>query len=142
MMRNRRREALDRLLDRLVSDTPGAGGEPEATGDLAPLLHPARVARAALVHMTPDGVAAEHLDTLRDDRARNIVVMPPERPRGTRIKRVALVAVAGLLVLAGGAVAASANTLPGDAIYGVKRAVERISLAMHRDPVGRSALHL
>ena len=128
---------LDRLLDRL-----GAGEEPGATGDLAPFLHPAQVARAALVRSLDREVAAEQLAALRIERARGAVVAPPVRRRGTRAA-VAAVLTALLLVLgAGSAIAASGDALPGDPLYGVKRAVERISLAMHRDPVGRTALHL
>jgi uncharacterized protein DUF5667 len=129
---------LDRLLDRLA-----AGEEPEATGDLAPFLHPARVARAAFVRSVPAEVAREHLAELRADRARNVVAMPVVRR--SPLTRLAAVAVLGVMVLvlgAGSAIAASSGALPGDPLYGVKRTVERVSLAMHRDPVGRAALHL
>lgn len=134
-----RRESadLDRLLDRLM-----AGGEPEATGDLAPFLHPARVARSAFVRSLPADAARAHLSMLREERARNVVAMPVVRRRGLRLAA-AFVAAAMLLVFgAGSAVAASSDAVPGDPLYGFKRAVERISLAMHRDPVGRAALHL
>ncbi len=139
-MRARRSHAeLDRLLDRLVSQTPG-GQDPEATGDLAPFLHPARVARATLVQRLPEDVRRAHLVALRQDRVRNVVV-PAARPR-FRVARIAIVAAIVAVLGCGSALAASANALPGDPLYGVKRAAERISLAMHRDPVGRSALHL
>jgi hypothetical protein len=129
---------LDRLLDRF-----GAGEEPEATGDLAPFLHPAQVARAALVRLVPSEVAREQLAALRVDRARNIATLPRVRRSPALRLASAFVLAAMLLVIGGGsAIAASSSALPGDPLYGVKRAVERISLAMHRDPVGRSALHL
>jgi uncharacterized protein DUF5667 len=128
---------LDRLLDRIA-----AGEEPEATGDLAPFLHPAQAARAALVRSVPMDVAREHLSTLREDRARDVIALPVARRRGLRLAA-AFVAAAMLLVVgAGSAVAASSDAQPGDPLYGVKRAVERVSLALHRDPVGRAALHL
>src|SRR2546427_2218053 len=117
---------LDRLLDRLI-----AGEGPEATGDLAPFLHPAQVARAALIRSLDREVAQAQLAALRMDRARNVVAAPPARRRGARVA-VAAVLTAMLLVLgAGSAIAASNNALPGDPLYGVKRAVERITLAMH-----------
>lgn len=129
---------LDRLLDRLV-----AGGEPEATGDLAPFLHPARVARATLVRRVPEGVAREHLAAFRADRARNVVVsIAPPRRAGLRAARLAVIAAVVVVLGCGSAVAASARALPGDAFYGVKRATERISLWMERDPADKARKHL
>jgi hypothetical protein len=129
---------LDRLLDRL-----GAGEEPEATGDLAPFLHPAQVARAAFVRSVPEDVAREHIAGLRADRARNVVTLPSVRRSPAVRLASAFVLAAMLLVIGGGsAIAASSSALPGDPLYGVKRAVERISLAMHHDHAGRAALHL
>ena len=136
-MIKRRRNELDRILDRLV-----AGEDPVATGDLASFLHPARVARAALVRHVPPAVAHGHLARLRSDRSENIVVAPNLRRRGFRPAAVVLVAALTLVLSAGSMVAASAEALPGDALYGVKRAVERVSLAMHRDPLGRVSLRL
>src|SRR5687767_15440835 len=137
MMRTRRSHAeLDRLLDRLW-----AGEAPEATGDLAPLLHPAQVARAAFVRSVPADVVRAHIAALRADRARNVVV-PVRAQVRFRAARIAMVAAIVAVLGCGGAVAASASALPGDALYGIKRATERVSLAMHRDPVGRAALHL
>jgi hypothetical protein len=74
---------------------------------------------------------------------RNVVVAPRlRRPIGLRVAAASLVAGILLVLGAGGAVAASANALPGESLYGVKRAVERVSLAMHRDPLGRGGLQL
>ena len=131
------RDDLDRLLDGLT-----AGGEPVANGDLAPFLHPARAARATLSRSLPSEVAHDHLVALRTDRASNVVIVPAVRHRGVRMGAISLVTGIALVLGAGSAVAASASALPGDALYGVKRAAERISLAMHRDPVGRIALQL
>ncbi|HJR18286.1 MAG TPA: DUF5667 domain-containing protein [Actinomycetota bacterium] len=130
------RDDLDRLLDRLDA------AEGAATGDLAPLLHPARAARPALIHSVPSNVAADHLAALRSDRARNVVVAPPLRRRGMRLVAASLAAGMILVLGAGSAVAASSSALPGDTLYGVKRAVERVSLAMHRDPGSRAELQL
>ncbi len=70
------------------------------------------------------------------------MVAPPLRRRGLRWSAAAL--VTGIVVMLGSsaAVAASSSALPGDALYGVKRAVERVSLAMHRDPGSRAELQL
>jgi len=133
----RRAHELDRLLDRLV-----AGEEPEATGDLAPFLHPARIARASLVRSLDPKVERSQIATLHEDRLRNLVAVPPTRRRGIRFAVVALVGAIVLMLGAGAATAASANAIPGDPLYGVKRAVERVSLALHRDAAGRSAVHL
>ncbi|MGH2785333.1 MAG: DUF5667 domain-containing protein [Actinomycetota bacterium] len=130
------RDDLDRTLDRLDA-ADGA-----VTGDLAPLLHPARAARRALTHSVPSNVAAEHLAALRSDRASNVVVAPTLRPRGLRVVAASLAAGMILVLGAGSAIAAAASSLPGDALYGVKRAVERVSLAMHRDPGSRAELQL
>ena len=136
-MGSRHSKDLNRLLDGLA-----AGDEPVATGDLAPLLHAARVARASLRRPLDRNVAQMHLNALRADRARNVVLVPSRSRRGVRAAALGLVAAIVLTLGAGSAVAASAGALPGDGLYGVKRAVERISLAMHRDPVGRASLHL
>jgi len=45
-----------------------------------------------------------------------------------------------LVVVAGGAVAASASALPGDPLYSVKRAVESTRLSLASDATGRGAL--
>jgi hypothetical protein len=131
------RDDLDRLLDGLA-----AGEEPVAKGELAPLLRPALAARATLSRSLPSEVAHDHLAVLRTDRASNVVIVPAVRHRGLRMGAISLVTGIALVLGAGSAVAASASALPGDALYGVKRASERISLAMHRDPVGRIALQL
>jgi len=130
------RDDIDRLLDRLDA------ADGQVSGDLAPFLHPARVARSALTRSVPSDVAARHLAALHEDRARNVVVAPSIRRRGMRLVAASLAAGMILVLGAGSSVAASSSALPGDALYGVKRAVERVSLAMHRGPEGRAALQL
>lgn len=137
MSARRIRDDLDRALDRL-----DAAGAPAAFGNLAPLLHPARVAGAALRRSLPASVASDHLAALRADRAFNVVVAPPIRRRGVRVAAAGLLAGIVLVMGGGGAVAASSSALPGDALYGVKKAIERVSLAMHRDPGSRAELQL
>ncbi|HVL88892.1 MAG TPA: DUF5667 domain-containing protein [Actinomycetota bacterium] len=63
--------------------------------------------------------------------------------RGRRRGAVAVLAAAMLLTFgSGSALAAAAGTKPGDALYGVKRASERIALAMRLSPESKAALHL
>jgi hypothetical protein len=52
----------------------------------------------------------------------------------------AAILTVGLLGTA--AVAASSSSLPGDFLYPVKRAVEKVELTIHRDPASRARLHL
>jgi Domain of unknown function (DUF5667) len=137
MMRTRRSaHELDRLLDQVLA------GEPEATGDRAPFLHPARVARATLSRSLPETVQTAHLALLRADRAQNVVLQAQPLRRRFRLARIALVAAIVAVLGCGSALAASAAALPGDPLYGLKRAAERVSLAMHRDHPGKAALHL
>lgn len=131
------RDDLDRLLDRLDAEE-----DHPVTSDLAPFLHPARAARSALARSVPSDVAAGHLAALREDRAFNVVVAPPLRRRGIKVVAVSLVTGIVLMFGAGSAVAASQGALPGDTLYGIKRAVERVSLALHRAPEGRAGLQL
>jgi uncharacterized protein DUF5667 len=142
-MGNRRRlNSLDDILDRLVAGGGSVASVQEGLGDLAPLLHPARVVKASLARSLDASVARGHLAAMRVDRARSVVVEPSMRRRGIRLAAVALVGAIFLTLGAGSAFAASSGALPGDPLYGLKRAFERISLAMHRDASGRSALCL
>jgi len=136
-MSSRLSDDLDRRLDRLDADA--ASG---ATGDLALLLQTARVARASVSQSMRPAVAQMHLNALRADRASQVVLVPARSRRGIRAAAIGLVAAIVLTLGAGSAIAASNGALPGDPLYGFKRAVERLSLAMHRDPSGRAALHL
>jgi uncharacterized protein DUF5667 len=142
-----RRNQLDDALDRLVageeprpSDQPSLGQR--GLGDLAPFLHPARAVKAAMTQKVDPRVASAHLEALRGDRGLTVVLAPPMRRRGTRFAAMALVGAIFLTLGAGSAVAASSGALPGDPLYGLKRAVERISLAMHRDAGSRASLCL
>jgi len=130
-----RSDDLDRFLDRVI-----AGEDLDPGGDLVPLLHPARVARAAMATTVAPAVQSEHLAALN----RGETVRPvPDRPR-RRVRRLTAVAlVGGLFVMgAGSAVAASSGALPGDRLYGLKRAIERVSLSFHREAVSRATFEL
>jgi len=123
---------LDAALDRLVQGLPA-----DASDGLEPLLQTARAAREAFVTEVPDDVARAHLALLHPD----VVALERKRTR----HRVVLVIAAAILtvgLLGTAAVAASASSLPGDLLYPVKRAVEKIELTIHRDPASRARLHL
>jgi ABC-type transporter Mla subunit MlaD len=70
------------------------------------------------------------------------MVLPPVRKPRFRLAVAGLIGAAFLMLGGGTAIAMSSSAIPGDPLYGVKRAIERISLAMHRDPVSRANLHL
>jgi Domain of unknown function (DUF5667) len=61
---------------------------------------------------------------------------------GGRIVMVAAAAVLGTAVVGGGGVLASRDALPGDSLYGVKRAAESADLAMTWDDADRGRKHL
>lgn len=124
-------DALDAALDRLVQGQPAAVAE-----GLDPLLQTARAAREAFATEVPDAVARAHIAALT-----GVATLERKRPR----HRVAIVLIAAAIttfLLAGAAVAASAGALPGQLLYPVKRAVEKIDLAFHHDPASRARLHL
>ena len=123
---------LDAALDRLVRGLPA-----DAPEGLEPLLQTARAAREAFAVEVPDDVARAHLAAIDD------TVVPFERPhRRRRLALTLIAAVITVVLLGGAAVAASASALPGDVLYPVKRAVERIELTIHSDPASRARLHL
>jgi len=124
-------DALDEALDRLVLGEPAHA--PEA---LEPLLQTARAAREAFAIELPGDVAQRHLAALAGAR-------PIDHKRSRRRLVVTLLAAAiTVLLLTGSAVAASAGALPGQLLYPVKRAVEKVDLALHGDPASRARLHL
>jgi Domain of unknown function (DUF5667) len=119
---NRLHDELDVLLD---------GRLGEVSEDLAPLLQAADELRAELAAFELDPeVADRHLERLLNGDASAAVVPLPTRraPRDGWRRRVAAVALAAALVLAPATIA-SASSLPGDTLYPVKLAVEKIRLA-------------
>jgi hypothetical protein len=119
---NRLHDELDVLLD---------GRLGEVSEDLAPLLQAADELRAELAAFELDPeVADRHLERLLNGDAPAAVVPLPTRraARDGWRRRVAAVALAAALVLAPATIA-SASSLPGDTLYPVKLAVEKIRLA-------------
>jgi Domain of unknown function (DUF5667) len=119
---NRLHDELDVLLD---------GRLGEVSEDLAPLLQAADELRAELAAFELDPeVADRHLERLLSGEAPAAVVpLPTRRAPGDRWRRrVAAVVLAAALLLAPATIA-SASSLPGDTLYPVKIAVEKIRLA-------------
>jgi hypothetical protein len=71
-----------------------------------------------------------------------VVVLAPQRRRFSlaMILRPALAAAAILVLISAGATSAAASSLPGDALYAVKRAGEDVRLALTFDDVARTQL--
>lgn len=82
-------------------------------------------AAEVLVPMPSDGLA---------------VVTEPTRAGRRRVATIASAAVASLGVV--GMVSSSASAMPGDMLYSVKRGVENVELALHRDDASRGQFQL
>jgi len=122
-----RAEFRAELRAQLVAITPRivAEGAEAATGLLGPVTDaPARARKAA---------GAQHADGFL------------ARLRGVRLGRALTVAaslVTAFVVLLGGAVYMSRKALPGDALYGLKRASERVELATAGSSTAKAKDHL
>ncbi|MGN6687321.1 MAG: DUF5667 domain-containing protein [Actinomycetales bacterium] len=143
-----RAQAFDQALDR--ASTTGRLPNDE---ELAALVGMARALPESLAAATPDGPRPEFRAALRERllvaaaeqpaapvtvrRRRAVAPVRPARrglPRGARIGAGALA-----LALVGGVAtaAASNNALPGDALYGLKRGIERMHLGLMQDDASR-----
>jgi len=71
-----------------------------------------------------------------------VVVLAPRRARFSfqSMLRPALAAMAILVLVLAGATSAAASSLPGDPLYGLKRATENVRVALTFDDVARTAL--
>lgn len=132
----RAHDALDAALDHVVQGLPTHAPE-----GMDQLLQTARAAREAFAVEVPDDVARAHLAALLQEPAGVPILEAARRPRH-RVALVLIAAVVTVLLLGGAAVAASGSALPGSLLYPVKRAVEKIDLALHRDPASQARLHL
>jgi hypothetical protein len=124
-------EELDALLD---------GRPVELTDELAPLVEAADILRIELAAYRLDAeVADRHLERVLDTPA-NVVQLPVRRPSsGWDVRRrVVAVALAAALVLAPATIA-SAASLPGQAMYPFKLAIEQVRLASVQWSPGREA---
>lgn len=133
------RNALDRALDRLVSGRPSEGA-----GRIEPLVETAALARRWLLAEVRPDTANRHLASIRaataDRTAVAVAVRAEARPR-RRGLAIALAATMLTALSASQVAFASADAVPGDALYGIKRAVERLNLAVHLDPASDAGLH-
>lgn len=116
---------------------------PALLSDLRPLLEIAAAARALGM------VGAVPREAEMASRARFVARAVPPRPfqpRGLLFGRsfkpwvLTLALIGGVVLGAYGAVAASAQSLPGDLLYGVKRTVEQTELLLVPDPQSRTRL--
>jgi hypothetical protein len=101
---------------------------------------PAAVPRAEFAADLRSRLMAEAVEVMTPDS----VLVLPARTRGRRERR--LVAAASAVVLLGGSAgmaAASQGALPGDALYPVKRGIERVEAGVSMSPAGkgRDLLH-
>ncbi len=140
--------ALERgdSLDQILSDYP------EDAARLRPMLETA--ARLPALRMEPSQAAEvasrrallAQADALRraSQRRRGFLAgFAPQPGRGRLLPR-ALITFASLtlafVLIGAGVVAASGSALPGDPLYGVKRAVENVRLSLAPDTASRDAL--
>jgi hypothetical protein len=89
----------------------------------------------------PEDLAQRHLARLEAARAggENVV---PLRPRRAAVRATAAGLVFGVTVVSGAGVAAASTARPGDALYGVKTARERLQLAVARHGDSRARFEL
>jgi hypothetical protein len=105
-----------------------------------PMLDAAARVRAAYSEALSDELAARHLALL----AGGTTVAPAswKQWRARRALTIAAAAALSVVLLGGSAVAASSSALPGDPLYGIKRAAERLDLAVHGNAGAQARLHL
>ncbi|MEO7981712.1 MAG: DUF5667 domain-containing protein [Sporichthyaceae bacterium] len=141
IMTARRRQADD--LHALLEG--GRAGTREAAVELAPLVALAGSLTAPALRPRDDFRTALRAQLLteaatRAQQQRAVVPAGPvtsRRSAGHRVKQ-AVAAVAVTAMVAGvGAAAASTRALPGDSLYGLKRQIENVQLALARGDVGR-----
>jgi hypothetical protein len=124
----------------------------DGAGELAPLLEAALTLHRTLAPRGPSAAYSQAtyvrlLNQLRAEAARARAASQPARRRAARrgwVPRFAYALASLLLVLAmvgasAGVVYAANDSLPGDALYGVKRGVERARLALSTTPSARAS---
>ncbi len=124
------------------------GGRTPADHELADLVALARSLAPAQHAPSPDfraalrerlvAEAATRTPTVPAPRSHSSVEVAPRRRWRTAVAAVALTSV----VAGGGAVAASTQALPGDMLYGLKRQVEDVQLALAGSDLSRGREHL
>jgi|GEM_PF-1916757 hypothetical protein len=137
-------EQLDRLLAELEQAEPSAGMQ-NAPPEMASLLRlSAQLRLAKPAGPKPQFVRASRLRLMNRLRALHATRRMPHPLRRPRFWRPAFayaaLAVLILLGLSAGAVYASSEALPGQALYPLKRGVEEARLALSLDPIGDASL--
>lgn len=122
------RAQLVAVAPRIVAESR-ADGPPAAADSAAP---PAVVRAPEAAHRAPDGTEAEPTAARRRLRA-----FPVLRPLA-----VAATVLTVFALLLGGAVWMSQKALPGDTLYGLKRASEKVTLALDTNDTERAQDHL
>jgi hypothetical protein len=144
MMNDELIAALDDCLNAMASGVSleaSLSRYPALADELRPLLEAARMAGGPVAVVPPQAQMAS--------RAQFLARAAQPRPRpaqlgsarwGVRALTTAFVILLGLLVGAYGAVAASADSLPGEALYPIKRTVEQTQLLFASNPEVRAQL--
>ena len=131
-----RRDALDAALDQTAEQFA------TVPADVAHLARVAfRIRRSTAVLEVPEALAERHLAAAVASHPTGTPVVPVGRKRA-RAWTISIAVAALLGLSATSAVAASASALPGDALYGLKRAVERARLAVPGSDALKAQLHL
>ncbi|MFA5890394.1 MAG: DUF5667 domain-containing protein [Actinomycetota bacterium] len=96
--------------------------------------------RRVFLRVPSADVAEAHLSEMRLAAGKSV---RPVSPLFRHRRRIAVLAAAATFMLAGSGVAVAADTaVPGDSLYGVDRAIERLQLAMARSPESEVNTHL
>ena len=104
---------------------------PDLEAELRPALEAAEIARETANFSVPSEAAHRSRTRLLGHAAQLREKRPTKRWFGLpRAATVALTAVFVVLISAGGLLTASAQALPGDTLYSMKRAVEKVSLTL------------
>jgi len=147
-------EALDSLEEGLSMDAI-VMEDPEAQGEILPLLQTATYIRETFRYVEPatsTGMATGRRRMLEAAAAKRATTASPRWPTAlvalrswfrTPSRSLAVVALLlALLVSVGGlTTSAAASSLPGDLLYPVKRATEQVRLALTVDPAGKALLY-
>lgn len=152
-MTRRRGEVSPEILDRSLTDIQAGRSEvravsarfPEVGESLGGLLQTAERAQRELVSIGPDRAFVEAsrariVNRVRALRRGNSRHRRPGRLSWRPAYTLATALLVGLLVGGAGVVQASAEALPGESLYGVKRTVEETRLAVAWSPSGEAAL--
>ena len=146
-------EVLDRCLTRIqlgeASVSSCLSAHPAYAQELAPLLVAASHLRAQLAPPGPSPSYAANakiriLNQIRPNQKKRKVIRPPHRRRFWALKPayaiLSLVMIFGLLFSGIGVLQASAQALPGEALYNVKRGLEEARLTLTMSASGDAEL--